>query len=39
VTLAGGYARRVEETVDIHVGTVIEAYTAWGSGPGAYPIS
>ena len=25
VTLAGGYARRVEDTVDIHVGTVIEA--------------
>jgi acetoin utilization deacetylase AcuC-like enzyme len=39
VTLAGGYARRVEDTVDIHVGTVVEAYRAWGSGPGAYPIS
>jgi hypothetical protein len=35
VTLAGGYARRVEDTVDIHVGTVAEGCRAWGLGPGA----
>ena len=29
VTLAGGYARRVQDTVDIHVGTVGEAGRAW----------
>lgn len=29
VTLAGGYARQVEDTVDIHVGTVEEARRAW----------
>lgn len=28
VTLAGGYARRVEDTVQIHVGTVLEARDA-----------
>jgi acetoin utilization deacetylase AcuC-like enzyme len=33
VTLAGGYARRVEDTVDIHVGTVVEAYRVWRAGP------
>jgi len=30
VTLAGGYAQRVEDTVDIHVGTVLEASQASG---------
>ncbi len=30
VTLAGGYAHRVEDTVDIHVGTVLEASQALG---------
>jgi acetoin utilization deacetylase AcuC-like enzyme len=35
VALAGGYARRVEDTVAIHVGTVEEATRAWGLGPGA----
>jgi acetoin utilization deacetylase AcuC-like enzyme len=35
VTLAGGYARRVEDTVEIHVGTVVEAERAWSLGPGA----
>lgn len=29
VTLAGGYARRVQDTVDIHVATVGEACRAW----------
>jgi acetoin utilization deacetylase AcuC-like enzyme len=32
VTLAGGYARRVEDTVDIHVGTVQEARRLWDVG-------
>jgi acetoin utilization deacetylase AcuC-like enzyme len=35
VTLAGGYARRVQDTVGIHVGTVSEARRAWGLGLGA----
>lgn len=35
VTLAGGYARRVQDTVDIHVATVDEASRVWGVGPGA----
>jgi acetoin utilization deacetylase AcuC-like enzyme len=32
VTLAGGYARRVEDTVEIHVGTVREACRAYNLG-------
>jgi acetoin utilization deacetylase AcuC-like enzyme len=31
VTLAGGYARRVEDTVDIHVATIEEASRAQSS--------
>ena len=34
VTLAGGYARNVEDTVAIHVGTVRAAKEALGSRPG-----
>jgi hypothetical protein len=30
ITLAGGYARRVEDTVAIHVGTIIAARNAAG---------
>jgi acetoin utilization deacetylase AcuC-like enzyme len=36
VTLAGGYARRVEDTVQIHVGTVLEARNA-AQGKAAHP--
>jgi acetoin utilization deacetylase AcuC-like enzyme len=32
VVLAGGYAADVEDTVDVHVGTVIEAIEVWGAG-------
>ena len=31
VVLAGGYAKRIEDTVDIHVATVEEALSAAGS--------
>jgi acetoin utilization deacetylase AcuC-like enzyme len=30
ITLAGGYARRVEDTVAIHVGTIVAARDAAG---------
>jgi acetoin utilization deacetylase AcuC-like enzyme len=30
VTLAGGYARRVEDTVEIHAATIAEAITIFG---------
>jgi hypothetical protein len=31
ITLAGGYARRVEDTVAIHVGTILAARNAAGN--------
>ncbi len=37
VTLAGGYARHVEDTVDIHVATVEEAKAASGGDAGEEP--
>ena len=37
ITLAGGYARRVEDTVDIHVGTIEEAGRS-GSDGGLTPV-
>ena len=34
VVLAGGYATDVEDTVEVHVGTVVEALGVFGSGSG-----
>jgi acetoin utilization deacetylase AcuC-like enzyme len=39
ITLAGGYARRLEDTVEIHVATIEEAKAAEATGPGLQPPS
>ncbi len=36
ITLAGGYARRVEDTVRIHVGTILAARDAAGNGKASH---